>query len=149
MTRPPGFPSIAKYLPPPNTWTYRPLERRGKALQIATIHQIVDAALRAAGVDAESDEDKGWNRAIAPRAISWTRAARRKGPGESSTTPLFRARIRVMTPDAGRRARSPPAEENEQNVTITLDWLKGRDRNVVDGFWAFLVCKMGDAVRAA
>ena len=147
MIRPPGFPSTARYLPPPNTWTYRPLERTGKILHISDIHDIVEAALRSARVDIESDEDARSVRVVAPRAITWTRAARRKGPGESSAEPLFRARINVATPEASRRAQSPSVETNHDSV-ISLDWIRGRDRNLVDGFWAFLVRKIGDAVRA-
>lgn len=75
---------------------------------------------------------------VAPRAITWTRAARRKGAAEASVMPLFRTRVRISTESSAL-----------QDVVVSLDWLSGRDRTVVDGFWAFLVRKMGDAVRAA
>jgi methyltransferase len=46
------------------------------------------------------------------------------------------------------RERLPDGKEQE-DVVISLDWLRGRDRKVVDGLWAFLIRKVGDAVRIA
>jgi hypothetical protein len=117
---------------------------------------VVEGALRAAGVDALRVEEVY---VVKPRVVSWTRAARRKGVGVVAETPLFHARVRITVDNTtGRessRSRSPGAKTDAsgeeavpRDVAISLDWVRGRDRAVVDGFWAFLVRKVGDAIRA-
>lgn len=160
ITRPTGFPSIARYLPPSNTYRYAPLERT-KRLSVEAMRGILEDASRAAGIAIVREEGEEVY-VVEPRAISWTRAARRKGVGVVAETPLFHARIRISTVDSNtdtrERSRSPGARTKESVVDeesvpadaqVSLDWVRGRDRAVVEGFWAFLVRKVGDAVRAA
>lgn len=163
------FTSIVKYLPPPNTWTYRPLERIRKPLALEVVSDFVSAALRAAGIDADLPSDSGrssfqdgdrrtgsrksWT--IAPHAVTWTRAARRnraKDALDVPRVPLFHACIRVEEaddPDRDRRSSVDLDGKRDDNVVVALDWLRGTDRKVVDGLWAFLIRKIGDAVRTA
>jgi hypothetical protein len=143
-------------LPPGNTYSYTP-ERR-KSVSVEAMRGMVEGALGAAGVDVVREEGVY---DVKPRVVSWTRAARRKGVGVVAETPLFHARVRIgrVTSDSNttERSRSPDAKSkgdvvDEESTTgdavISLDWVRGRDRAVVDGFWAFLVRKVGDAIRA-
>jgi methyltransferase len=94
---------------------------------------------------------------IAPTSVSWTRAARRKRAQEPITSrcsPLFHACLRIEELHEGDtpRAGSPlQADRTGKDVAlqISLDWVRGRDRAVVESLWAFLVRKIGDAVRLA
>lgn len=56
--------------------------------------------------------------------------------------------MRVETVARDVRERSPDGKEQE-DIVISLDWLRGRDRKVIDGLWALLIRKVGDAVRTA
>lgn len=123
----------------------------------------VSAALHAAGIESDFQPDaagishghekrRGRKWSIAPSSITWTRAARRnrtQAPAaDVPRVPLFRACIRVEAVARDARERSPEGKEQE-DVVISLDWLRGRDRKVVDGLWAFLIRKVSDAVRTA
>lgn len=154
---------MAKYLPPANTWTYRPLERVRKPLSFDVVAEYVSSALRAAGIECDFQSDaagptqdrkerRGRRWSIAPVAITWTRAARRNRTqvpaADVSQVSLFRACMRVETVARDVRERSPDGKEQE-DIVISLDWLRGRDRKVIDGLWALLIRKVGDAVRTA
>lgn len=136
--------------------------------------KIVSEALRDAGIEAEwermrkevslesdqheegaSDAQGGRSCSFAPTSVTWTRAARRKRTIEQATQnnpPLFHARIRIeeVVAEETHRASSPLQGAETLNVStlqVSLSWVKGQDRAVVESLWAFLVRKIGDAVR--
>ncbi|KAJ9107695.1 hypothetical protein QFC21_001155 [Naganishia friedmannii] len=140
------------------------------------IAAIVSEALRDAGIevaweglrrdvsatsrqreDGIAGTQEGEGCSIEPTHISWTRAARRKRQQEPATAPnpsLFHARIRIkeLEVEATLRPGSPSREADKGDVgalQVSLHWARGRERTVVESLWAFLVRKIGDAVRLA
>ncbi|KAJ9115850.1 hypothetical protein QFC22_004992 [Naganishia vaughanmartiniae] len=167
-------PSTAKYLPLPNTWTCRPLERVRTRFTLPQLSVMVSDALRDAGIDVEWERmrsevsgtsryqegdagvQEGKSCSIAPTTVSWTRAARRKRLPEATATanpPLFSARIRIEQLGVAQTQKvgSPSRQTQTGDVgtlQVSLDWVKGRERAVVESLWAFLARKIGDAVRS-
>lgn len=158
--------SFARLLPLPNTFSIAPQPPRARGeLAVAVLKALKESNLwpvagsstqpsaeisisdraNAEGANGQAEASNGGEPAdrdeddhipLAPLANTWSRAARRaaqRNPDAApapNAEPLFRARLRIT------------GEEGEPGQ-VSLEWTWGRDREVVDTFWKFVLSKAG------
>lgn len=151
--------SFARLLPLPNTFSITPDPPRARGeLAVAVLRALkesnlwpvagssaeastserkaADAEAQATNGEDDPDADEDDHIPLAPLANTWSRAARRaaqRNPDSApapNAEPLFRARLRITGED------SEPGQ-------VSLEWEWGRDREVVDTFWKFVLSKSG------
>jgi len=93
---------------------------------------------------------------LSPIHNTWSRSARRQATrkipssetqpevntGEESTEPIMRIRLSFQS-SVPSTSESQAGDGDWRGATLTLDWLEGRDRITVEGFWKFLLTKAG------
>jgi hypothetical protein len=110
-----------------------------------------------AGFNAVSFHEEDGSILLAPRSNTWSRSARRQAArattsfdaseqtkgtlngDQEHTEPLMRVRLSFLAP-------TPPTSATDgewRGATLTLHFLEGRDRSVVEAFWKFLLAKAG------
>ncbi|WRT63970.1 uncharacterized protein IL334_000897 [Kwoniella shivajii] len=141
--------SFSRLLPHPNTFHHKPQpsipleELKEKILQVLQGIQL-DHSSVSHQADCQEADDKLMY--IQPMINTWSRSARRAvlrqqdqatttpasliNANETSDTPLFKARISFI----------PPLTAKDHS-SISLDWMEGRDRTMVEGLWKFLLSK--------
>ncbi|WVF70753.1 hypothetical protein IAT40_005547 [Kwoniella sp. CBS 6097] len=148
--------SFARLLPSPNSLTHK----TQPAIPLESLRQTIMAVLEGISLappqtmisDAAHSEEKGAI-SLAPTSNTWSRAARRQaarqavergvgggreGPSElqnglqtvTTSTPLFKAKLWF----------TKPVREGD-GASVSLDWLEGKDRSLVEALWKYLLTK--------
>lgn len=146
LTRDASSRSIARHLPPPNSFFWQRDEGKSAADLQEALEGILTSELHLSIGDPAkvTDTQTPVLARVAdafffrPTEAIWTRAYRRAAarsqlptmsPGPLKQTDiLFEARIRVADEDG--------------KAVLRLDWTYGRDRQPVEGFWTFLTGKL-------
>ncbi|WWD09200.1 hypothetical protein V865_007322 [Kwoniella europaea PYCC6329] len=138
--------SFSRLIPQPNTFTHKPQP----AIPIEELRQKVVDVLQNISLHYEpiDGDEEGNDVVMEPINNTWSRAARRalarqagqfdeQGEDEKGNErqkepakPLFKARIRFI----------PPLTAKDYS-SITLDWIEGKDRSLVESLWKFLLNK--------
>jgi hypothetical protein len=147
-------PAVHSLLPPRNSLLF-PLTSR-RLLQLADLHEALQAVL--AGLTglhirptpARSDEDGHPELLVAASANTWSRSARRRAAqttgdvsaavvgGTVSVAWTLICQIRWSRPDA--------TVENAVPAVLHVDWLRGSDRPLFEGFAAHIARKLQTAL---
>nr|XP_018999717.1 uncharacterized protein I203_07602 [Kwoniella mangroviensis CBS 8507]OCF63178.1 hypothetical protein I203_07602 [Kwoniella mangroviensis CBS 8507] len=138
--------SFTRLIPQPNTFTHKPQP----AIPIEELRQKVLNILQSISLHYEpiDGDEEGNGVIIEPINNTWSRAARRalarqvgqpdeqgeddKGneSQKEAQNPMFRVRIQFI----------PPLTAKDYS-SISLDWLEGKDRSLVESLWKFLLNK--------
>lgn len=148
--------SFAHLLPPATTLSHTPVP----PLDGAALRERVVAVLKTINMPVE------WYKAsekasavLVPMSNTWSRAARRQAQRDKtaqggapdgtqgtkqdtrpSLEPLFIAKL-SFEEQVKMAADESGASAHADGATLQLEWLQGKDRQVVDAFWKFLLTK--------
>ncbi|KAK4688642.1 U6 snRNA m6A methyltransferase, partial [Tremellales sp. Uapishka_1] len=124
--------SFARLLPLSNIWVYICI---ASSASLADTRICAAATLKAIGLISNDRQANENELILAPKTNTWSRAARRLAkrgqpePDDPSSPPLMKLCLRFL--------------ERNGEGRMELQWLEGRDRNLADGFWKFLLSQIG------
>jgi methyltransferase len=146
--------SFARLLPPLNSFTHTPDPPMSSHMLRQKVAEVLTSVNLVGGQDGEQNSIT-----IAPRSVTWSRAARRQaarnadtsgtaGVGIESDVPaLFRAEILFLEASSADGEASTAGDGHDapgassRGASVKLVWHEGRDRSTVEALWKFILTK--------
>nr|XP_019014743.1 uncharacterized protein I206_00829 [Kwoniella pini CBS 10737]OCF53524.1 hypothetical protein I206_00829 [Kwoniella pini CBS 10737] len=146
--------SFTRLLPPPNTFSHRP----EPGIPIDELQKRVIEVLKSISLDPSNtsldpaeykvDDSETSTIILNPLSNSWSRSARRaqaRLPSVPANDPEIEAEVQNEEKNAEAIFKAemkfiPPLTSNDFS-SISLEWIEGRDRTLVEGLWKFLLNK--------